>query len=175
MWDMALDNFYDIYITETVPEKTSESSSHSQAKTVIKLYRMKNPLVFPSRTNKLSRSDYILVKILDKAPDGELPQNQNCAISDNFVVWQASSKGDGSDWEIWGYDIKGNEIFPVCSHKEYKTPKFVFPDYTIENDNILLIDLVTTESDGKNGRKVIVYNLSTRKTLMVLGNDEYIS
>ncbi len=87
MWDMALDNFYDIYITETVPEKTSESSSHSQAKTVIKLYRMKNPLVFPSRTNKLSRSDYILVKILDKAPDGELPQNQNCAISDNFVVW----------------------------------------------------------------------------------------
>ncbi len=172
MWDMALNNFYDNYIMETVPETISESASNNRIKTVIKLYEMKNPLV--SHPGKLSKSDYTLVKVLDKAPDGELPQNQSCAISDDFVVWQASSKDDGSNWEIWGYDIKGNEVFPICSHKEYKTPRYVFPDCTIGGNDILLIDLVTTESDGKTGRKVIVYDLSNRKTLMVLGNDKYI-
>jgi len=63
------------------------------------------------------------VEELDKAPDKlPLPVNQGAIMTDQFVVWMASSDGELRDWEIWGYNIgKGKNVSNCFEQRLHNT------------------------------------------------------
>jgi len=150
-----------------VLEQTYAANSKHE---VLKLYKRKNansPL-----PKKLSYSDFTLVKVLDKAPDrGPLPQNQDFVVSDNFVVWVASSLNDCGDWTAWAYDIKNNKTYPLFSYKDFPYGE---PSYVYNKGDILTLVAETEDKDGTLISELMLYNLHTRKLQRVASSREFV-
>jgi len=173
---VSLDDFYGDYVLETVPKEgyKAPSSRPNSIKLILKLYKRKN--IIEPLPNKLTKSDYELLKVLDKAPEDQpYPQNQEPKLSDHFVVWQASSNEFDQNWEIWGYDINKDKTFLICSYNDYKISQNSYPIYTMPEDkNVLLVNLVTQDPDGKLRSEIIIYDLTNEKISEVLKSDKYI-
>ncbi len=171
---------YGDYLLEQVPkEEYTPPVSHPNAeKPILKLYRRKNPA--KPLPKKLSKLDYVLVKVLDEAPEnGTRPQNQDYTFSDRFVVWTASSNESCSDWQTWGYDIKKDKLFPICSYKDFKIPyrgdSSDKPFYVLmKGRGILIATLVSQDSNGKLSGKIIIYDLANEKVTKLISSEKYI-
>jgi len=177
---ISLADFYDDYVLTQVPKEDyiPPSSRPNATKPILKLYKRKNAgEAFPK---KLTESDYMLVKVLDKAPEDEpYPQNQGAELSDRFVVWQASSNESSTNWQVWGYDINKDKEFLICSYKDHAIPQdrgdfYNFPVYTlVAEKNLLLMNFVEQDSDGKLRGKIFTYDLASEKILKVISSEKY--
>ncbi len=144
--------------------------SNDFKKIVLKLYKRKS--VETPLPKELTQDDYKLVKVLDKAPDkGPMPQNQDYAVSENFVVWIASSLDTCADWTVWAYDIKNDKTFPVITHIDYPTPQEVVPhfQFSCDSSNILVISVRT-----KDKSDILVYNLSKKSIKPIMSSRKYL-
>ena len=172
---ISLNNFYGDYVLETVPKEGYKAppSRPNSIKPILKLYKRKN--IIEPLPNRLTKSDYKLLKVLDKAPEDQTwPQNQVPKLSDRFVVWQSSSNEFTLNWEIWGYDINKDKTFLICSYKDYKISPNSHPIYTMAKDrNVLLINLEIQDPDGKRRSEIVVYDLINEKISKVLKSDKY--
>jgi len=138
---------------------------------VLNLYRRKNMnSPFPK---EITYSDYILIKTLDKAPkNGPMPQNQEAIMSKDFVVWNASSNSNCSDWTTWAYDINTGETFKVISYKECSAGPLFYTFFPDNPDKIM-----SNYTEYKNGKpirsNIVIYDLKTRKLSTLLSSSKY--
>jgi len=137
---------------------------------VLKLYERKN--ANGKLPKELTPSDYTLVATLDKAPrSGPMPQNQEGKVSEDFVVWNASSSSACTDWTLWAYDIHTGNTFKVISSADYGSEEPIsrfFPD----NPGKLCL-WHTNEKNGNTESGISVYDLKSRTLLPVVSSSTY--
>jgi len=150
-------------------------------KEIYKLYRKKSSNS-GTASDILTNSDYTLVEELDKAPDKlPLPVNQGAIMTDQFVVWMASSDGELRDWEIWGYNIGKGKTFLIASNKDYTIPqnRRIFPYWPIirfdQSGKTLLLNLpMVRGNDGIERSYVIIYDLNEESIFKTITSEDYI-
>lgn len=171
---------YGNYLLEADSKKVA-AGGYLLDKEIYKLYRKKSSNS-GTASDILTNSDYTLVEELDKAPDKlPLPVNQGAIMTDQFVVWMASSDGELRDWEIWGYNIGKGKTFLIASNKDYTIPqnRRIFPYWPIirfdQSGKTLLLNLpMVRGNDGIERSYVIIYDLNEESIFKTITSEDYI-
>ena len=137
---------------------------------VLKLYKRKN--ANSELPKELTPTDYTLVATLNKAPrSGPMPQNQEGKVSEDFVVWNASSSPACTDWTLWAYDIHTKNTFKVLSCADYGAEEPVFHFFPDNPDKLYFC--YTKEKNGNMESGISVYDLKNRTLSPVVSSSTH--